>query len=308
MNNFNGRKILAYITVYEDKAASLKCLEAIKLQTVSVDRILIVDNSAQQLLGDSDSSSTLIYHFPSNVGISRGLTLALERGLRENYDFLWAFDQDSVPNIDCLADLLEEYYSLIAKKYRVGIIAPIAFDSRSQLVIGGVNFKNDKFVHHKHNKFENIYECDAPITSGSLINLAAARLIDLPVSDLFIDGIDFDYGLTFKKKGFRNFVVTKAKLEHNYGIPINISILNFSWVFQSCSSLRYYYSCRNTTYLVLNYANGFYKVTAFFHRIKTTLLKILAIILFESDSKLEKVYACILGTYHGLVNKLGKTW
>lgn len=303
-----GEKILAYITLYEDKVASLKCLAAIKLQTISVDRIFIVDNSVQQLLDDSDSSSMLIHHFPSNIGISQGLALAIEWGIKENYNFLWAFDQDSVPNIDCLAALLEEYYSLIKQKYRVGIIAPIAFDSRSQSVIGGINFKNDKFVHCKHNESEHIYECDAPITSGSLISLDAARLIDLPISDLFIDGVDFDYGLTFKKKGFRNFVVTKAKLQHNYGIPINIRIFNFNWVFQSCSSLRYYYSCRNTTYLVLNYANGFYKVTAFFHRIKTTLLKVLAIILFESDSKLEKIYACILGTYHALINKLGKTW
>ena len=101
-------KVLGYITIYEDKAASLKCLEAIESQTMSVDRIFIVDNSQSQLLLDSDTNSRLVHHYPSNIGISQGLALALEWGIKENYDFLWTFDQDSIPNPDCLAALLAE--------------------------------------------------------------------------------------------------------------------------------------------------------------------------------------------------------
>jgi rhamnosyltransferase len=302
------KKVLGYITIYEDKAASLKCLEAIESQTVSVDRIFIVDNSQAQLLENSDDNSRLILHFPSNIGISQGLVLALEWGIQENYDFLWAFDQDSIPNHDCLAALLAEYSYLIQQENKVGIVAPVAFDRRSKLFIGGVDFKNDKFIHRNFNELNRVYECDAPITSGSLIDLKAAKLTDFPLVDLFIDGVDFDYGLKFRRQGFSNFVVTKAKLEHNYGTPLNIKIANFNWLFQSYSPLRYYYSSRNTTYLVLHYAQGVYKLTASVHRIKTMILKIAAIIIFEENHKLKKAYAYLLGTYHGFIQKLAYKW
>lgn len=301
-------KVLAYITIYEDREAAIKCLQAIESQTISVDSVFVVDNSNEQLLTDLDSESILIHHFPSNIGISQGLILALKWGVEENYEFLWTFDQDSTPSTDCLAILLAEHQNLTEQNQHVGIVAPLAFDSRSQSFIGGINFKNDKFIHCTHNESEQNYECDAPITSGSLIDLYAASLSDLPIADLFIDGVDFDYGLKLKQQGFKNFVVIRARLDHNYGTPIGIKIFNFSWMFQSYSPLRYYYSCRNTTFLVLYYANKFYKVTAAIHRIKTTILKIAAITLFERNNKPQKIYACLLGTYHGFFNKLDRRW
>lgn len=301
-------KVLAYITIYEDREAATKCVQAIESQTISVDSIFIVDNSKQQLLTDLDHRSILIHHFPSNIGISQGLILALKWGIRENYKFLWTFDQDSVPSPDCLDILLAEYQNLTRQNQQIGIVAPLAFDCRSKSFIGGVNFRNDKFIHCTHNELDRSYECDAPITSGSLIDLHAASLSDLPIANLFIDGVDFDYGLKLKQQGFKNFVVNQARLDHNYGTPVSVKIFNFSWTFQSCSSLRYYYSCRNTTYLVMHYAKKFYKVTASLHRIKTTILKIAAIIVFEENNKHQKIYACLLGTYHGFFNKLDQTW
>lgn len=301
-------KVLAYITIYEDREAAIKCLRAIESQTISIDLIFIVDNSTKQLLTNLDSRSILIHHFPSNIGISQGLTLALKWGMQKNYEFLWTFDQDSIPSPDCLAVLLAEHQNLTQQNQQIGIVAPLAFDQRSQSFIGGINFKNDKFIHCTHSESDQIYECDAPITSGSLISLHSASLSDLPIANLFIDGVDFDYGLKLKQQGFKNFVVTKARLEHNYGTPVAVKLLNFSWIFQSSSPLRYYYSCRNTTYLVMHYAKNFYKVTAAMHRIKTTILKIVAILVFEKSNKPQKIYACLLGTYHGFFNKLDRTW
>ena len=304
------QKIAAYITLYKDEDTSAKCLRAIRSQTVPIDSIFIVDNSKEPIINDSDDTSVSVHHFPENVGISRGITKALAWAIRNDYAFLWTFDQDSVPSPDCLELLLSAHHHLTKQhNIKVGILAPTAYDKRSQAVIGGVNFKNDKFIHCSHNSNEDyIYECDAPITSGSLIDLKSAKSTEFPLIDLFIDGVDFDYGLKFKKQGFKSFIVTKAKLEHNYASPINLKLLNFNWVFHSYSPLRYYYSCRNTTYLAIYYAKGFYKFTASLHRLKTMVLKMIAIAFFEKEKKIEKIYACLLGTYHGFIKKLGKTW
>ena len=300
-------RVAAYITVYEDRNAATRCIEAIHNQSVLVDLIFIFDNSKEEIFTSLDGC-ILSCHSPSNMGISQGLSLGLEWSMQNNYDFLWAFDQDSVPNYQCLEMLLQEYYRLVNIGQKVGIVAPTAYDHRSGNIIAGVNFDYDKFIHFKHYNLEETYECDAPITSGSLIDLKSAKLTDLPLIDLFIDGVDFDYGLKFKKQGFKNFIVTKAKLEHNYANPINVKFLNFNWVFHAYSPLRYYYSCRNTTYLAIYYAKGFYKFTASLHRIKTMFLKMIAIAFFEKENKLKKIYACLLGSYHGFIKKLGKTW
>ena len=304
------QKIIAYITLYEDRNAFAKCLEAIRSQTVPVDSVFIVDNSEKAIINNSDDSLVSVHHFPENIGISQGIKKALEWVIQNDYAFLWTFDQDSIANDDCLELLLSAHYNLTKQhNIEVGILAPTAYDKRSQTVIGGVNFKIDKFIHCKHNiNDDHIYECDAPITSGSLIDLKSAKSTEFPLIDLFIDGVDFDYGLKFKKQGFKNFIVTKAKLEHNYANPINIKLLNLNWVFHSYSPMRYYYSCRNTTYLAIHYAKRFYKFTASLHRFKTMFFKMIAIAFFEKEKKIEKIYACLFGTYHGLINKLGKTW
>lgn len=304
------KKVAAYITLYEDQTSSANCLQAIRSQTYVVDSIFIVDNSQYQIIQSFDNTSILVHHYPDNIGISQGIAKAVEWAIQNDYTFLWTFDQDSIPSPECLDLLLSSHNDLTKQQnIEVGILAPTAYDKRSQSVIGGVNFKNDKFIHCKHNINEDyIYECDAPITSGSLIDLKSAKSTEFPLIDLFIDGVDFDYGLKFKKQGFKNFIVTKAKLEHNYASPINVKLLNFNWVFHSYSSLRYYYSCRNTTYLAIHYAKGFYKFTASLHRIKTMFLKMIAIAFFEKEMKTEKIYACLLGTYHGFIKKLGKTW
>ena len=302
-----GSKVAAYITVYEDRDAAIRCIEAIRSQSVSVDLVFIFDNSQIEIFKSFDNW-ILSHHSPFNMGISQGLILGLEWAIQNDYDFLWTFDQDSSPSDNCLEILLQEYGRLVDNDQRVGIIAPTAYDHRSGNIIGGANFAKDRFTHFTKDTTAEIYECDAPITSGSLIDLKSAKSTEFPLIDLFIDGVDFDYGLKFKKQGFKNFIVTKAKLQHNYANPINVKFLNFKWVFHSYSPLRYYYSCRNTTYLVIHYAKGFYKFTALLHRFKTMFLKIIAIAFFEKEKKSEKIYACLIGTYHGFIKKLGKTW
>ena len=207
---------MAYITLYEDKSAAQKCLEAIKSQSIHLDFILIIDNSKEQLITDSLFRNVTIQHYPNNIGISGGIEIALKWAIKENYDLLWTFDQDSVPHYDCLKVLLEARQKL-TYRHNIGIVAATPHDKRSQSTIAGVSFNKDKFIHHKDNEDLELYECDAPITSGSLVDINAARVADFPLVDLFIDGIDFDYGLKLRNKGFKNFVIAKAKLEHKIG-------------------------------------------------------------------------------------------
>lgn len=305
MNNSRSYKVAAYITAFQDSSAVEACLSGIKEQSYPIQDIYIVDNSPQAIV-ENTHESLIIRHHPDNIGIGGGLALVLEETLKKNYDFLWTFDQDSVPNNNALEQLLK-FYEKTKFKNRIGIIAPIAFDLRTNQIIQGALFQRDHFVGCEHQS--NLpYQCDAPITSGSLIALEAVRVAGLPYTELFIDGVDFEYGMRLCQKGFQNFIIPQAVIHHEFGIPQRVKFLSKEKVLQIYSPLRHYYICRNHTYLEMQYVSKPYMIHTFLFRLKYFFNTARNIILFDNKSKLIKVWACFIGTWHGFQGKLGKTW
>nr|WP_235526667.1 glycosyltransferase family 2 protein [Nostoc piscinale] len=271
----------------------------------------MVDNSIQQpLLHLANQENIIVKFHPENIGIGAGLTLAIKWAIEEDYDFLWAFDQDSVAHKDCLIRLISTYKTLTKSDYLIGILAPAAFDQRSNKSVDGAIFDQYRFLAYKPLSEEQYYECDSPITSGSLIVLNAAKKISYPRADLFIDGVDLDYGLRLKQQGFHNLIVPQAIMYHNFGNPIKINFLQKERYIQKYSALRHYYICRNHTYLETRYAQGYYRLTSVLWRIKYMLSTMFWIMFYDLnlEHKYLKLWACLLGTYHGLKGKLGKTW
>jgi rhamnosyltransferase len=302
--------VAAYITCYQDRESTHKCIEAIKAQSIEVMAIFIVDNSNPPLaISNNDSDFLVVNQYPNNIGIAQGISAALEWAIERKYDFLWTFDQDSIPTANCLENLLKTYTQLCQKdNYKIGIIAAAACDLRTGKAIESLVFTNDRFVGLKHNENIDYYECDSPITSGSLISLAAAQTISSPRAELFIDGIDFDYGLRLKKEGFHNLIVTKAVMYHQRGNPLQVKFFNKDRFVEQYPALRHYYICRNHTYLEIRFAQSYYQCTSFIRRIRYLLVSIFWILLYESENKQLKIWACLLGTYHGVIGKLGKCW
>ncbi len=298
-------KILAYITVYQDHKSADICIKAIKDQTFPIDQIFVIDNSPVII---NLNQNSMIKSYPENIGIGAGIKEALEWAIKENYDFVWTFDQDSLPTHNCLEILLNTYEKLNKEDYQIGIIAPIAIDKRNNNIAQSVNFDQDHFMGINSHNIKLPYECDAPITSGSLISSNAAKIIDPPRSDLFIDGIDLDYGYRLKEKGFHNIIVPDAIMYHNFGNPQTVKLFNQELIFQQYSPLRHYYICRNHTYLETRFAQNFYKLTSTLKRLKYMIYTIIKIVLYDQEQTLIKIYACLLGTFHGFIGKLGKIW
>ncbi|OYD93532.1 glycosyl transferase [Nostoc sp. 'Peltigera membranacea cyanobiont' 213] len=302
-------RVAAYITLYKDKQAAIECLQAIKSQSIPVDIVFVVDNSDRELLEPDRTTSILIHHHPENIGIGQGLVLALEWAIKGGYDFLWTFDQDSLPTKYCLETLLN-FSNKLSLEYgdKIGIIAPTPIDRKTEKVVQGAVFVKDQFIGCKHNKNVDFYECDSPITSGSLISIAAAKSVALPRAELFIDGVDLEYGLRLRQQGFHNLIVTTAIMYHNFGNPLKVKFFQREMIVQQYSGLRNYYISRNHTYLETRYAKGLYRLTSCARRIKYLLRRIVTILLYDPEEKTLKVWACLLGTFHGFQGKLGKTW
>ncbi|XGV98772.1 MAG: glycosyltransferase family 2 protein [Leptolyngbya sp. BL-A-14] len=301
--------VAAYITAYEDAIALNACLAALRSQSYPLKQIIIVDNSPQPLeLSDGNRADERIeiWHHPENIGIAGGMAEAVQWAVEQGYDFLWTFDQDSAPAGDCLETLLNAYAELATVDYAIGMIAPTAMDARTGQIVKPSLFLGDRFRGFLPDNSTISYECDAPITSGALVWLKTVDRVQPPDSGLFIDGIDLDYGLRLRQAGFHNVVVPDAAMYHRFGEPFQVELFGRKKAFQLYSPLRYYYICRNHTYLELQHSQGWYRFTCALRRVKFLLLTLLKIMAFDSGLRLQKAIACIVGTYHGFFGKLGK--
>ncbi len=304
--------IAAYITAYKDIDSVKGCINCIQKQLLSVATIFIVDNSHKQLIKYDVHPTIIINHQPDNIGISGGLNIAIKWAIGNNYDFLWAFDQDSKPLPDTLNQLIQYYNDLTNKGHNIGIIAPLPVDIKTGQTWNGIEFNRYKFTEVKNHTGKNeYYSCDAVITSGSLINLKAAKKVPLPKEELFIDAVDWDYCMQFRKHNYEVIVIQDIIFPHRFGNSYQIKTIfkpEKITIYQY-SPLRYFYICRNYTFVETRLAtqnNLLYKSIS--RRLYFLIIMMGKIILYERNNTWLKVWACIRGTYDGFIGKLGKTW
>ncbi|NEQ34484.1 MAG: glycosyltransferase [Leptolyngbya sp. SIO4C5] len=301
-------KVLAYITSYYDENATKSCIKGISSQTYIVNEIFVINNSPKPLnISKAQIKSIVVENYPENIGISGGIIKAINFALQNKYDFLWMFDQDSIPASNCLSQLLSVFDKYAHKTdLKIGIVAPTPLDTRTGQIIMPAEFRKDHFEAFTKTNADSPYFCDAPITSGALLHLNAIATVTPPDIRLFIDGIDLDFGLRLSQKGFHNIVVPSATLYHNFATPIEFNFWGIKKILQRYSALRYYYICRNHTYLEFKNSQGFYKLTCIYRRLKVLSIKALSILLVEHDKKLIKVWACFCGTYYGFRGDLNR--
>jgi rhamnosyltransferase len=299
-------KILAYITAYQDGRALQACLQAVAQQSLAITHGLVVDNSPVPLTLPPWANDWSVKHVPDNIGVAGGMALALQIAIEQNYDFLWLFDQDSQPAVDCLGQLLQVYQLHQESAHPVAIVAPRVIDQTMNCDIGAAVFDRYRFKEYLPDWNNNTWaDCDAPIVSGMLISVAAAREAAAPRQDLFLDGVDLEYGLQLRRAGFRNLITSQAILYHHLGSPLQVNYCNRSYFIHNYPPLRTYYYYRNQTYIETHYSGPRYYAWAFLHRWKVAVKDIILTVLYR-EHKLLRVYATLLGTWHGVVGHLGK--
>jgi rhamnosyltransferase len=279
-------------------------------QQFPVEQIFIVDNSRNQLL--PSAGNITVEHHPENIGVAGGLKIAIAWAIEEGFDFLWMFDQDSRPDDP---HLLKKLMDLYAREHRpespIAIVAPLAIDIQRNIPIHGENWLGYASADPSNLEHDrDFYECDMVITSGSLLSIAAAQTAPLPLESLFLDAVDYFYCLALRRQGYRVLISRTAILNHQLG-NIHTVQCPFSGqdiVTHTCSSLRYYYSCRNHTFMVTRFASAKLRSRAVLGRLNVMRQHLRHIRFYESEPRRQKMYACLRGTFDGLIGRLGRTW
>ncbi|HGO5856172.1 TPA: glycosyltransferase family 2 protein [Mannheimia haemolytica] len=292
------KSICAVVVTYNRKEKLIECLAALKAQTHLLDHIVVIDNASQDGTIDflrenswQNSPTFTLKTLPNNQGGAGGFYEGIKFAEENQFDYIWLMDDDGVPAIDCLEQLLPYANE---KRY----IGPLVLDiSDPNKLTFTLRLPKSKTVLSSLNDITSgqfqqiIYDVVMPF-NGVLFSRKLVEGIGLPRKEFFIWGDDMEYTWRARKQGYEIFTVIDAKFYHprelTLGTPMFFNLLKFN---DTESKLKLYCMCRNNIRNLLDYKG--LSISLLF------CVKVIWFYLFTKPS-LSKLKLGLLGIWHGL--------
>lgn len=281
MDSDPSSHVAAVVLTYHPDTDVVSNIDAVSAQ---VARVYVVNNSpgdasARILAPFSGRDDVLILDQPGNVGVATGFNAGIRAALASGFDDVWIFDQDSTVTEDSLRRLLE---ARDAAGARAGIIAPALRSNAT-----GVVYARETGV--------GAEEVDVLISSGSLFSRSLLDEIGLHDQSLFIDYVDHDICLRARKRGFHNYKVYDAILNHSFGDSDPATLFGRRVYRANYSPMRHFYASRNRIIVIRRHGFGRW----FWEDVWFTSKAWVKVLLLESDKR-GKVAAALRGAWAGL--------
>lgn len=296
-------KIAAVIVTFNRLNLLKECIEAIRNQTKKVDEIVVINNSStdgtlEWLLEQNDL--TIITQ--ENSGSAGGQYIGIKYAYEKGYDWIWCMDDDGRPSIDCL-EILCNHTEQNDKILNPLVLALdnntfsfgcwVGIGKNAELIKTYKEFCNKKYNH------KDIIESFGTPFNGTLIPRRAITDAGYPKKELFIWGDESEYVKRIYSKGYKSFIVTKAKFFHPHN-PLIYDELSFpkkDW-------WKLYYKYRN--YRIVLYYENKNKLIANLKYLKRNVLVIIKVIFSTSENKIYKSKLLFFATLHSFLGKFGK--
>ena len=187
------RGVLAVVVTYNRLELLKKCVSALEAQTAGCD-ILLVDNASTdgtEAYGTGKQGSGVFYvRLKENTGGAGGFQYGVKWGTERGYEHLWLMDDDTLPEPDALAKLLEAGEALGGK---YGWLSSMALWTDGKLC--GMN--RQKKTPFRDVKDEDFREERVPCGIASFVSLLVRRETVIkygyPIKEFFIWTDDWEY-------------------------------------------------------------------------------------------------------------------
>jgi GT2 family glycosyltransferase len=256
-------RILAHIHTFNDVGIIDGAIESMLRQTHPVDAILVVDNGSTDGTLDRPSlrHATVLRH-PENRGTSGTVFTGIQYALDHDYDWIWVFDADSIPEPDALEKLLDRYTGWPQTlQDETAFLACVHYNVQDEAPQHAGLFTERGFIRLNPGPEERCYPCHVCIWSGCLYRLAAIRRIGLPNQDYVLDWGEGEYGYRIMQAGYKGFIDQDAVLHHNTRgftslTTVRVKLGPITLRFREFAPIRCYYTCRNPLYFALYDTSG----------------------------------------------------
>ncbi len=238
-------KITALVVTYNRIELLRQCLDKLLSQTRMPDEILVVDNAStdgtqkmmEELVREHasealDGQAVLKYvRLQTNTGGSGGFAYGLREAYEEGADFIWGMDDDAMPHVDALEELVKNYDA--ARDAAGGHPPALWSNCRSGEASGEsavTQVNNWTFV-------------------GFYLAKEMLQRVGFPRDDFFIYWDDVEYAARIQRKGFKIFRVNTSKIDHKentlnyYPAKKFLGIVPLTWL--KMDDWRLYYFTRN---------------------------------------------------------------
>lgn len=221
-------KVVATILAYQNPQGLARVVDSIRDQSHTVATVVVVDNGQQHQATHPTQTKAqgpdIVVVTPrENVGVGAGHNIAIKRALREQPDYVWVLEHDTLPDPHCLESLLRVFAE--ASESRVGAVIPDLSRNRYERDLGVLRSP------HRVTETDR-FTFNAPLFSAEALH-EAGNLRE----DLFVGQEDWEYSSQLREHGW-----TLLSLNEALGIHPNRGGGRFPVI---PSPMRHYYATRN---------------------------------------------------------------
>lgn len=223
-----------------------------------------------------------------NQGLAVAINTAAKICIKNKYDWLVTFDQDS-RGTENMVNKLKDFAKKNKDRTDIGIISP--------------SIKKEELAYA-----EPLYEfsyVEWVFQSGAMHNLKAFKHVKGYNKKIFIDALDTEYCYRLLQNGYKIIRLNTSILLHNVNDEqVEFKYLNGKkYYINKFSPTRYYYVVRNNLYCKKKYG----KQNVLFYAEANNMLNIIFKTWTLEDKKLKRGLAILLGTFDFLFDRMGKT-
>jgi len=207
-----ARTVWAVVVAYRDPLSLKSCVIALANQTVSIERLIVVDNDAsydvRAVIAEASPGSATVIDIVApgrNLGSAGGFALGMENAYQNGAVWVWLHDEDDAPERECLERLLA---------FPTGKI-------RSPRIIDPTTRKTLLYFKRLQGPLGYFFpappdrqEIDIAGTAGLLIHREVMQTIGSYDPRFFVGFEDYDYCLRAARAGYPVTVVNEAVVHH----------------------------------------------------------------------------------------------
>ncbi|MFV0456525.1 MAG: dTDP-4-dehydrorhamnose reductase [Pseudomonas sp.] len=213
-------QIFAVVLSYKRKDLLKRCLEVINQQSRRCDGIVVVDNAShdgtEEMLQQLPLANLKIYVLSRNTGASGGFSAGFRIAYQLGADFVWMMDDDVIPELDALQQLIDAKERLRAQDQAHSFLLSLAYTEDGLLT--NVPSVDQRANTIDYGNWPALLDLGVvPVRPATYVSILVPRASlerhGLPLAPMFMWGDDTEFTLRISQD-VPGYLVAASKVRH----------------------------------------------------------------------------------------------